>query len=78
MLSYKQRFDANKVTLVENGGYPYIVRQGSDNGQKGFIYADEIYLNDGNTISFGQDTATMFYQEKPYFTGDPKAEIRAF
>lgn len=24
----------------------------------------------GNTISFGQDTATMFYQEKPYFTGD--------
>lgn len=28
------------------------------------------YLNPGNTISFGQDTATMFYQEKPYFTGD--------
>lgn len=70
VLSYKQRFDANKVTLVENGGHPYIVRQGSDNGQKGFIDEDEIYLNDGNTISFGQDTATMFYQEKPYFTGD--------
>ncbi len=70
VLSYKQRFDANKVTLVENGGHPYIVRQGSDNGQKGFIGEDEIYLNDGNTISFGQDTATMFYQEKPYFTGD--------
>ncbi|MDQ7046509.1 MAG: restriction endonuclease subunit S [Sulfurovum sp.] len=31
---------------------------------------DEAYLNEGNTISFGQDTATMFYQEKPYFTGD--------
>ena len=70
VLSYKQRFDANKVTLVETGGHPYIVRQGSDNGQKGFIDEDEIYLNDGNTISFGQDTATMFYQEKPYFTGD--------
>ena len=70
VLSYKQRFDANKVTLVENSGHPYIVRQGSDNGQKGFIDEDEIYLNDGNTISFGQDTATMFYQEKPYFTGD--------
>ena len=70
VLSYKKRFDANKVTLVENGGHPYIVRQGSDNGQKGFIDEDEIYLNDGNTISFGQDTATMFYQEKPYFTGD--------
>ena len=70
VLSYKQRFDANKVTLVENGGHPYIVRQGSDNGQKGVIDEDEIYLDDGNTISFGQDTATMFYQEKPYFTGD--------
>ena len=29
-----------------------------------------MYLNEGNTISFGQDTATVFYQEKPYFTGD--------
>ena len=27
-------------------------------------------MNDGNTISFGQDTATMFYQASPYFTGD--------
>ena len=70
ILSYKQRFDANKVTLVENGGHPYIVRQSSDNGQKGFIDEDEIYLNEGNTISFGQDTATMYYQEEPYFTGD--------
>jgi hypothetical protein len=43
---------------------------GSNNGQKGFINEDEDYLNEGNTISFGQDTATMFYQEKPYFTGD--------
>lgn len=40
------------------------------NGQKGFINEDEAYLNEGNTISFGQDTATMFYQESPYFTGD--------
>ena len=70
VLSYKKRFDANKVTLVGNGGHPYIVRQGSDNGQKGFIDEDKSCLNDGNTISFGQDTATMFYQEKPYFTGD--------
>ena len=70
VLSYKKRFDANKVTINEIGKYPYIVRMSSNNGQKGFINEDEIYLNDGNTISFGQDTATMFYQEKPYFTGD--------
>ena len=68
--SYQKRFDANKVTVKENGKLPYVVRMSTNNGQKGFIDEDEEYLNDGNTISFGQDTATMFYQEKPYFTGD--------
>ncbi len=70
VLSYKKRFDANKVSLVEAGGHPYIVRQSSDNGKKGNINEDPRFLNPGNTISFGQDTATMFYQEVPYFTGD--------
>ncbi len=68
--SYTKRFDANKVVVKEKGKYPYIVRTSSNNGQKGFIDEDEQYLNEGNTITFGQDTATMFYQEKPYFTGD--------
>lgn len=68
--SYAKRFDANKVTLLEKGKYPYVVRMSSNNGQKGYIDEDEKYLNSGNTISFGQDTATMFYQEIPYFTGD--------
>lgn len=65
-----KRFDANKVVIKEQGRHPYVVRTSSNNGQKGFIDEDEKYLNNGNTISFGQDTATMFYQEKPYFTGD--------
>lgn len=68
--SYKKRFDANKVTLINNGGFPYIVRTALNNGLKGFIDEDDIYLNSGNTISFGQDTATIFYQENSYFTGD--------
>ena len=65
----KKRFDANKVK-IENIGYPYVVRTATNNGIKGCLNEDEEYLNEGNTISFGQDTATMFYQEKPYFTGD--------
>lgn len=68
--SYRKRFDANKVNVKANGKYPYIVRMSSNNGQKGFINEDPQYLNDGNTISFGQDTATMYYQERSYFTGD--------
>lgn len=68
--SYKKRFDSNKVDVLEHGEYPYVVRQSTNNGQKGYINADVKYLNEGNTISFGQDTATVFYQEKDYFTGD--------
>ena len=67
--SYKKRFDANKVQ-IEEVGFPYVVRTALNNGIRGYIKEDEEFLNEGNTISFGQDTATMFYQEKPYFTGD--------
>ncbi len=70
VISYKKKFDANKINLVSTGGHPYIVRQSGNNGQKGLIDESELFLNEGNTISFGQDTATMFYQEMPYFTGD--------
>lgn len=65
-----KRFDANKVFVDERGEYPYVVRMGYNNGQKGFLTEDTVFLNAGNTISFGQDTATMYYQEIPYFTGD--------
>ena len=75
--TYKKRFDANKVDVLENGKFPYVVRTALNNGQKGFINEDEGFLNDGNTISFGQDTATMFYQEKPYFTGDKIKIVKA-
>lgn len=66
--SPKKKFNAN--TLKFNGKFPYVARGESNNGIRGYIDQDEEYLNEGNTISFGQDTATMFYQEKPYFTGD--------
>lgn len=73
----KKRFDANKVTVLETGKYPYVVRTAINNGIKGYIEEDTQFLNDGNTISFGQDTATAFYQEKPYFTGDKIKVIKA-
>lgn len=36
---------------------------GNNNVQRGYIIEDEKYLNEGNTISFGQDTATAYYQD---------------
>ena len=73
----KKRFDANKVTILESEKYPYVVRTAMNNGIRGYIDEDEQFLNEGNTISFGQDTATMFYQEKPYFTGDKIKVVKA-
>ena len=51
--SYKKQFDANKVNIQQNGKIPYVVRISYNNGQKGFIDEDEVFLNEGNTISFG-------------------------
>jgi len=70
-----KRFNANAVTF--GGNRPYVVRTSQNNGQRGCIVADEKYLSEGNTISFGQDTATIFYQEKQYFTGD-KIKVMKF
>lgn len=66
--SPSKRFNANAIKLGK--GYPYVVRTSENNGIKGYTIQDEKYLCEGGTISFGQDTATIFFQEKPYFTGD--------
>lgn len=67
--SYKKRFDANKISIWDEW-CPYVVRTSLNNWIRGYIKEDEQFLNEWNTISFWQDTATMFYQEKPYFTWD--------
>lgn len=63
-----KRFNANAVKF--GGKYPYVVRTSKNNGIRDYITEDEKYLSPANTFSFGQDTATVFYQDKPYFTGD--------
>ena len=50
--------------------HPYVVRTSQNNGIRGYISEDESKLNPANTISFAQDTAQMFYQSEPYFTGN--------
>ena len=64
----KRKFDANKIQF--GGQYPYVARGDKNNGIRGYINENTQYLNDKNTISFGQDTATMFFQRDKYFTGD--------
>ena len=64
----KKKFNAKSVYF--DGKYPYVARGTASNGIRGYINEDEQFLNPANTISFGQDTATFYYQPKPYFTGD--------
>ncbi|WP_155964393.1 restriction endonuclease subunit S [Streptococcus ruminantium] len=64
----KKKINANSITF--DGQFPYVARGESKNGIRGYINFEEQYLNPKNTISFGQDTATMYYQPNSYFTGD--------
>ena len=64
----KKKINANSITF--DGRFPYVARGESENGIRGYINFDEQYLNPKDTISFGQDTATMYYQPNAYFTGD--------
>lgn len=66
--SPKKRFNANTVHF--GGKYPYVARGSSNNGIRGYITEDECYLSPAKSLSFGQDTATVFYQPDAYFTGD--------
>ncbi|WQS58642.1 restriction endonuclease subunit S [Helicobacter pylori] len=73
VLSSKKIYHANTIkihdTQIENS-YPYVVRATTNNGIKGFIIDDPTFTNEKNTLSFAQDTFTVFYQKKPYFTGN--------
>ncbi len=63
-----KRYNANSISF--KGKYPYIARISGNNGIKGYTTQNEKFLCKQNTIAFGQDTATMYFQSKPYFTGD--------
>ncbi|WP_120923000.1 restriction endonuclease subunit S [Helicobacter pylori] len=73
VLSSKKIYHANTIkihdTQIENS-YPYVVRTATNNGIKGFIIDDPTFANEKNTLSFAQDTFTVFYQKQPYFTGN--------
>lgn len=69
--SSKKKFNANNINITNDYNlYPYVARGSSNNGIKGYISENIEFLNNENTLAFGQDTATCFYQDKPYFTGD--------
>ncbi len=73
VLSSKKIYHANTIKIHDaqiESSYPYVVRAATNNGTKGFIIDDPTFANEKNTLSFAQDTFTVFYQKQPYFTGN--------
>ena len=71
--STKRVFNACDVDISERnlaGYFPYVVRSSQNNGIRGYIREDKNALNPGETISFARDTAEIFWQNEPYFTGN--------
>ncbi len=71
--SSKKIYHANSVQIYNtriSGSFPYVVRMTTNNGIKGYIIDDIEYTNNENTLTFAQDTFTVFYQKDKYFTGN--------
>lgn len=72
--SSKKIYHANNIQHISDvqisNSLPYVVRTTTNNGLRGFIIEDETYANEGNTLSFAQDTFSVFYQKQKYFTGN--------
>ena len=70
--SSKKIFHANDIAEISekqiNNSLPYIVRTTQNNWLRWYIIEDELYANDWNTLSFAQDTFSVFYQKQNYFT----------
>lgn len=64
----KRRINAKDANV--KGMFNYVSRGTTNNGIASQIQYDSQYLNDGHTLSFAQDTAAIFYQDEPYFTGN--------
>lgn len=62
--------DKNKIKDKHiEGDNPYITRSDKNNGIDDFIIEQDYDLNEGNVITIGLDTQTVFYQPHSFYTG---------
>ena len=63
--------DKNKLNNTE-GSVPYITRTDLQNGINLFVAKNQLSkykIDEGNVLTIGLDTQTVFYQPKPFYTG---------
>lgn len=64
--------DKNKLKTAKDGKTPYITRSETDNGINLFVPDEQMRKykkDDGNVITIGLDTQTVFYQKNSFWTG---------
>lgn len=72
----KSSIDKKKLVNLE-GAIPYITRSDKNNGIDMFIGEQPDYKKDeGNVLTIGLDTQTIFYQPMPFYTGQNIQVIR--
>ena len=78
---YKAKaFNKDDLEVTEKNGIRYITRTGINNGCEMIVDATTIpqqYIEKGNAISIGDTTATCFYQDEDFITGDHMVVVRA-
>lgn len=78
---YKAKaFNKDDLEIAVKEGLRYITRTGVNNGCEMIVNASEIpqkYVEKGNAISIGDTTATCFYQDEDFITGDHMVIVRA-
>jgi len=77
ILATKSGIDKNKL-ILGRGTIPYLTRTDIDNGYDGFIptQAARYKVDEGNVITIGLDTQTVFYQPTAFYTGQNIQVIR--
>lgn len=70
--------DLNEQKIKINSTLRYITRTAEDNGCELIVKNEALsYVEEGNAITIGDTTATCFYQEEQFVTGDHMIVIRA-
>lgn len=73
--STSSSIDKNKLQEGE-GQFPYITRTDNENGIDHFIPEQNYAIDEGNVITIGLDTQTVFYQPTAFYTGQNIQVIR--
>jgi len=80
-ISYKGRaYNAQDLTEHNNvdPSICYVTRTDSNNGCKGFVINEKFeHTEDGNAITVGDTTATIYYQEQEFICGDHMVILRS-